>query len=224
MNSHDGKDNWTALHWAASIGATDACRVLLSRGMSTSARTKNQSREPLFLAVKGGHLETVRVLCQANCNVNAGSKIDGATALHRAALQGHDEIITLLIEYGADVNQVDIEGMRPAMWAVQAKRNATVAHLVASGADLEAKSAAGLTLLHRAVSSRNVDMVRLLLSLGSDVNAPAPFGNALNRADATGNGEMISLLSEHGAVREVRTDARGAPLQFTGSYAHGHLD
>jgi uncharacterized protein len=224
LASHDGKDNWTALHWAASLGHTDICKVLLSRGMSTSTRTKSQYREPLFFAVKGGHLSTARALCEANCDVNAKSKMDGATALHRASLEGHVDIIVLLVQYGADVNDPDIEGMRPVHWAVQAKKTKSVETLASCGADLEAKSAAGLTPLHRAVSGRNVAMARLLLQLGADVNASAPFGNALNRADATGNGEMINLLSQHGAVREVRTNKRGAPLHFTGSYAHGHLD
>jgi ankyrin repeat protein len=73
-------------------------------------------------------------------------------------------------------------------------------NLIDRGADVNMANQDGWTPLALAVSARNTDLVRALLSKGADPNAPA------------GNGQrLLSLASRNADIVKLLTEAGGKP-------------
>lgn len=65
-----------------------------------------------------GDKDAVQGLLDDGVDVNTADK-NGCAALHLASHKGWDEILELLCAYGADVNQVDIDGNSPLLYATR---------------------------------------------------------------------------------------------------------
>lgn len=135
-----GKDEHTALHWAAWGGHIPVVQHLIDNGAPLEARTKRQDRTALFFAAAQNHLSTVGFLLEKGADANANSKHDGATAVHKAAQQGHEQVVRLLLANGASVNSKDIEGLRPLNWAIQVYRVSMARLLLEEGTNVEGRT------------------------------------------------------------------------------------
>lgn len=111
-------DGWTPLHLAAAFAGPDAVRLLLERGASVQATSRNPQRnQPLHAALAlGQETGTIRLLLDAGADVNA-RQAGGFTALHSAAAAGRAEAVAVLLERGADPGPADDQGKRPADYA-----------------------------------------------------------------------------------------------------------
>ena len=82
-----------------------------------------------------------------------------------------------------------------------------------------------MSVLEQAASSNNIEVVRLLLAKGADVNAVDEGGNTA-LMDAAGNGDrnaaLVKLLLEHGAAVNVKSGDT-AEIVKNGPIALGHL-
>jgi len=111
-------------------------------------------------------------------------KEPGATPLLRAALCGDLELVKLLIAHGADPMKPTFDHTTPLM--------------VASGVGW----APGM--LHERSADQTVELVKLLLSLGADVNAANDHGiTALHGAAYKGANNSVQVLVDHGAKLDV---------------------
>jgi ankyrin repeat protein len=85
--------------------------------------------------------------------------------------------------------------------------------LVALGADMEAKTAAGETPLHSAASHGHVEAVKALVALGADMEAKGAVGaTPLHTAAANGHVEAVMALVALGADMEAKTANGETPL------------
>eukprot|EP00953_Heterococcus_sp_UTEX-ZZ885_P007548 4570-Heterococcus_DN1.PRE.1 len=100
----------TTLHYAATKGQADSCKLLLAS-------------ENSVVDVKA--VDGSTALMQAVANVNAVSN-DNTTALIAASVLGRVDLAATLIEAGADVNAVDSRGHRPVMAAVHSNSTTLV--------------------------------------------------------------------------------------------------
>jgi ankyrin repeat protein len=141
-----------------------------------------------------------------------------------AAHDGNIEVIRLLISRGSDVKAPGPAGVTAALGAATLANDTTMTKfLVEQGADIKAKGPAGFTALMAAASYGNVELVKLFLAGGSDVNAqsepnfgrpvkngPIAIGSltALLFAVPAGSPETVRLLLDAGADVNVR-DVRG---------------
>ncbi len=107
-------DGFTALHFGAHFGATEAAVALLEGGANIEAVTRNfLTNMPLHAAAAGGRVETVRVLLQRGADPNA--RQHGAyTALMTASFANNRELAELLITLNADVRLRSEEGKTAA--------------------------------------------------------------------------------------------------------------
>lgn len=129
------------------------------------------------LLIDNGIDVNASILAQAT---DSRSRTPCHTALQLAAERGHSNIISLLASCpSADLEAVDSRGLTPLFIAWRKGHLKCVEVLLAHGA-LSAGSADiwnGNSLLHGAAWLCNIELVRLLLALGADVNARNAAGS-----------------------------------------------
>jgi hypothetical protein len=107
-------DGFTALHFAAFFGKTEAARTLLEAGAMIDAVSGNDLRvQPLHSAAAGRHHEVCRLLIASGADVNATEQND-FTPLHAAAQHGDVELVELFLSAGADPSARIVTGETPA--------------------------------------------------------------------------------------------------------------
>ena len=115
------------------------------------------------------------------------------------------------------------DGFSPLGLACFFGHRALVERLLAAGADPRAPSenAMRVTPLHSAVSRGDLELTRLLLGRGAEVNARQTRGyTALHQAAGAGNQALVRLLVERSAVRHARDDEGKTPLDLARERGH----
>ena len=164
----------------------------------------------LVSAARLGNVGEIDRLLALGASPNAVSALDAfyASALHFAALRGHLEACERLIDAGADVNAPDSRGASPLYLATHNGASMPlVSLLLARGADpngMGQKTRHGRwTCLHQVGGHGEVDMCRVLIDAGADVNFFLPdHGTPLHVAAYFGRASICELLILKGA----RTD------------------
>ena len=189
---------WTALQIAAAHGYTEVVALLLASKADVNERGHN-AWTPLQSAVEWGQKEAVELLLANKADVNARTERD-FTSLHMAASPGYSpagwpkgsylEIAKLLVANGADVNATDRFGHSPLHLVLDYARqnlNRTnmVQLLLANKADPNAATASRRTPLEEAVNVGDLEMVKLLLAHGANLDAPS-------------NQTLVELAAYHG--------------------------
>ena len=130
-------------------------------------------------------VEHARFLFDAGVQVNIQDD-SGWTLLHQATFLGNTELVKFLLTSGANCN-LRCKGGGTPLWYVNTVEYARL--LLSSGADINAENYKGETLLHKAVSSRNTELVEFLLESGADCSieddeGKTPFHFVLTIEDA----------------------------------------
>lgn len=162
-----------SLHLACLQGYEDIVKVLLRAGADVDAHLIEESTEDdftaLHIAISNHFTPMAKTLIAAGADVNSKGIVEGTpmTPLMWACENKVESLIEALVDAGADPNE---EGLLAAMTQHGLVKGAKT--LIAAGADVNAKSAGGLTPLHTAsLTPRNEKMVKVLISLGADVLA-----------------------------------------------------
>ena len=166
-------------------------RELISQGSDP-----NDGSNPLYIAVETRNLLAVEELLNSDADPNA--KLEsrayryvaapyryhhGSAPLHRAA-QFNAEMVELLLEYKADIEVKDRDGRTPFLHAVPALKLESTQLLINHAANVHAKTKDGRNAMHllvrAALTGVDIDdfinMAKLLVSLGVDINAPDSKG------------------------------------------------
>ncbi|KAK0649333.1 hypothetical protein B0T16DRAFT_409853 [Cercophora newfieldiana] len=108
-------------------------------------------------------------------------------------------------------------GWAPLLWACEHDDPETVQLLLQSGANPSLENAVGPTPLTTAIQRGHIDVVRVLLAAGADVNARGgnsgrfPLHSAASSVDAA---DMVGLLLAHGAEVNAVTGAGSTALHL----------
>ena len=124
------QDGFTALHYAAFFGTSEAARVLLEHGADANALATHPQLKvrPIHSAAASQQRETVRLLLDHGADANSGQE-GGFTALHSAAFHDDRELAELLLGRGADRSLATDEGDTPADTAAKQGHEALAALL-----------------------------------------------------------------------------------------------
>jgi uncharacterized protein len=235
-------DGSTALHWAVERDDVEMVDLLIRAGARVTVRTR-EGVTPLQLAATNGSAPMIDRLLKAGADPNAALTPAGDTAVMLAARTGKPEAIRTLVEAGANVNAKENWGGTTAlMWAVSEGHAEAVKVLLAAGADANARShyvaaangrgfegrtpvagradpkteefASGwLTPLMFAAREGDVELARILVGGGADINAAAGDGKtALALAIFNGNYEAASFLVANKADVNKADAQRFTPL------------
>ncbi|MDE3154414.1 MAG: ankyrin repeat domain-containing protein, partial [Acidobacteriota bacterium] len=104
----------------------------------------------------------------------------------------------------------------PVADAAMLGNNATVKNLLEHGADVNAAQADGMTALHWAAVNGDVDLAKMLMYAGADVNASTRVGGytALDIAAKDGHAEMVEALLKGGADPNGADEHGTTPLML----------
>ena len=181
----NGFHKYTALHRAAARNQHACLRLLIERGADPHRRDFPDNATALHVAAVKGDLTTVRLLVEAGADpIGDGDDyavgvLGWATCFARV----RQDVATYLLDHGARLN----------VWtAIALDRGDELAALIARDRSLLAarmsRNQHRRTPLHHAAAKNRPDMVRLLIALGADPNAP----------DATGATPLTTAAQENG--------------------------
>lgn len=198
----DGQGGWTPLHLAVADGQPDIVRVLVDAGADLTART-DFNRTPLHAALQL-HPELVPLLRQLGAQVDAPS----------AAYLGDVDQLTRHLEDGTDPGDRS-SGADLLSWASFGGAEHTAKLLLEHGADADTGA------LHFAAGGARLELVRLLLAAGADVNRrdPTTGRTPLHAAVASGPGgdapEIVRVLLDAGADVNATTNDGASALDMS---------
>jgi ankyrin repeat protein len=208
-------DGTTALHWAAHWDDIETAGLLIRSGATVKAANR-YGVTPLTLACTNGDAAMIELLLKAGADPNTATP-EGETVLMTASKTGKLDAIRVLLANGAEVNKKEAwRGQTALMWAAAEGNLAAVERLIEQGADKNTRSNTGFTPFLFAVREGRIDVARLLLKSGANVDEvlpprvrrktgageiSSPEGNysALDLAISNGHFELAAMLLDAGA-------------------------
>ena len=152
----------------------------------------------------------VKQLVAKGADLEAKDNEHGETALMKAASRGDVAVAAALVESGANVNAVDKNGSNALLYSLDRQNNAygdeiatlptrraeiTRRLLLAKSLNVNAQNSDGETALMRAVTLKNIELIKALLARGADTSRNDVFGDtAFTLAYASENAEIERLL------------------------------
>lgn len=200
---------WTPLHLAVADGRPDVVRVLVEAGADLARRTEF-NRTPLHVALEL-RPELVPLLRELGAVVDAPS----------AAYLGDVEQLTKHLDDGADLAD-RTSGVDLLSWASFGGAEATARLLLDRGANVDAGA------LHAAAGGGRLELVRLLIEAGADVNrhdgqtGRTPLHAAVGSAPDAPRVEIITLLLDAGADIDATTNDGASGLDMARVAAARH--
>jgi len=163
---------------AAARGESRRVRSLLARGAGVRARDAGR-RTALVAASYGNHVAVARLLVAAGADVNVQDQTQQSAFLIATSEVGDDpRLLDLTLANGANVRRLDSFNGTGLIRAAERGNVRIIRRLVRTDIPVDHVNRLGWTALHEAVilgngGPRYVQVVRLLVDAGADVNRPS---------------------------------------------------
>jgi len=173
---------------------------------------------PLNVVAKFGDLSDVEKILKRDIKSINAQDDEGMTPLACAIVQEQMDVARFLLDKGANPEIPNKNGLTPLELAAsrpQTNGLLLCELLLAKGAQVNPtnKTDYRITPLDWAVSSDNIELVKLLLDHGADGKAKSDVGStALHTAADRGDKEIAAMLIEHGADVNAKVTGGTTPL------------
>ena len=196
---HERDDSgWSALHHGAWSFDLELFQYLIEKGSDIFVKTR-KNRSCLHLAALVGDLRICRVVLR-NYNVDINARDDyGFTVLHSAAGSGHSELLQYLIENGSEVFSKTENG-RNCLHVAAEKGHLKICRMLLQSYNFvnHERDDDGLTVLHSAVLSGELELLQYLIENGSDVFSKTKDGRScLHLAAEQGDLNICRMLLQN---------------------------
>ncbi|THX14501.1 ankyrin [Aureobasidium pullulans] len=203
-------DNDTALTAASECGKLSVVQTLLKHGADTEIVGRLGGNALLAAAVcrEGQWAEIIKLLARAGANLDAQDAVKD-TALHMAAQAGELDMVRFLVMKKAKVSIQNIAGKTALDFACAGNQTKIIEYLLKNGATCEPDTS-GRTELHEAIDGGcDVDILKLFVSKGVDVNAKDNAGikGALHLAARRGEHAIMQVLIDAEADMNIKSSS-----------------
>jgi uncharacterized protein len=193
----------TPLAIASSNADAAMVRKLLDAGAGVNSADPNGETVLMTASRTEGGADVVKLLEERGAAVNAREKIAAQTALMWAVRANQPESVQLLLEHGAEVNAHTRTGKTPERRPPNAGGGSHGKGIVRGGwpeRGVQDPTPGAMTALLYAARDGRLDIARLLVSAGADVNqAEANKVTPLLIAIANDHLDVANFLLDHGA-------------------------
>lgn len=155
----------------------------------------------------------------------ASTALYSPEAFRDAALNGKRRIVEVCLEGGMEVDLPDPNGFTALAMAAYNGHDNVVKLLLDSGATVDSRDRLGNTPLIHAASGPSPTTVTMLLDAGAEINAvdSGEHFTALMMAAAEGNTEVVQVLLERGAKKDMVDSDGDAAIDFARRSGHGEI-
>jgi uncharacterized protein len=195
----------------------------------------------LSLAVSRNHLQRAEWLLEHGANANGVHADSGRRLRNEALMNGHDAMAALLLRQGAADEPLQLHGIvafqvacrrldrnearrlsqlhpeflrdsEVVLTAVLRSRPDVIELLLELGMDVDLETVAGFPALHSAVAADAIDIVKVLIAHGADIDRPADnYGGAMGISANFARHEIAKVLAPlsrdvHSMVRLAMKD------------------
>ncbi|KAG5868555.1 hypothetical protein JTB14_019499 [Gonioctena quinquepunctata] len=194
----------SAFHYVALAGNNDVLMEMISH-MSTTDAQKGLNRQnvngwtPLLIASRKGHIDLVNNLLANHARVDVFD-LEGRSALHLAAEQGYLPVCDSLLTHKAFINSKSRNGRTALHLAAMNGYVHLVQFLIKDhNAVIDILTLKKQTPLHLAAAAGQIEVCKLLLELGADIDATDEHGQKpIHDACQNNHSEVAKLfLQEH---------------------------
>ena len=192
------------IHDAAAKGDLRSVQSELDKGVNANVKNSASGAPTLLLAALNSQTEVIKLLIAEGADLDGKDKF-GNTSLHYASQHGSKGIVELLISNKANVNMKNKGGETPLDIVadkdtadILRKHNGTYGTFIGavtagdlnaimlflnSGADVNQKIQHGWTALHETAVFGNMEVAKLLISKGANINAWDGYETPLDVSD-----------------------------------------
>jgi uncharacterized protein len=206
-------------------------KLLIDRGAKVNTLAKDRYSALLVACTYPGSAPALKLLLEKDAQVNvpngsAHPKFN-ATPLNLSAFVRDPEVTRLLLQSGARAEErmlvLGFFPVVPVLTAVTFDDASTLAALLEKGVPVETKDDDDITLLGWAAIGNEMNVARLLISRGANVNSVDKKGMTPLLYAASidyGNSSMIDLLLKSGANPMARTKEGLTASELARKYNH----
>ncbi|CAH1790043.1 unnamed protein product [Owenia fusiformis] len=166
----------------------------------------SDGRAPLHIALIHKEEAIAKMLIERGVDVNIASAPNSSTPLHIAASKGLQKSLSCLISHDAVVNRKDKRGSVPLHRACMFGQKDIVKILLENSSNVDVRMGrACISPLMIAIEKENINIIKMLLDKGANVNLQSRYEYPLHKATKVENATIVRLLLSH----ESKVNSRG---------------
>jgi len=202
-----GKNNVTPLQFTIEHDMHEVSDLLIRKGCQFGTSPSEDVRT-FFGAVIRAHTLAVAEMLSSGINANESEEENGFSPLFFCTTSGHEDIVKLLIKNGAQVNRTNKDGDTALLHLLKEINTPTtiLKGLIETTEDLDFRDKENGTALMYASGFGNLELVKMLVSKGADINA---------RDSKTGSCALMEAISNHESEVAIYLINNGADVKHT---------